>query len=303
MQKTKSAHPCGAATSNNQFEGRLETGMNKLFAPLALGTNIYKGYDLAHALAGVRRLGFDTAEIASIIGNCIHVEPAEMTDEKAAEVKKMLIDNNLKTYAFAGHADLTDDKQYSDFLIKMQFAKKIGAKIINTNSGPIDRYDIFMTNLKEVIRLAEQLDIIVCLESHGDIVDTGKKAAELMGKINHPLIRLNYDTGNTYYYAKGKIDIAEDLKYGLPYLAHIHLKDIRLEGNRAIYTAIGEGDLDFGAIFATIRTLGGPVPCGFEIPVYVEGTLDALSPAKAPLSEREIDAAVRSSMKFVESLI
>ena len=275
--------------------------MNSLFAPLALGSNIFNGYALDYAFASIRRLGFDTVEIASIVGSCVHIEPAEMDEEKAAQVRELLENNDLQTYAFAGHANLTNDKQYADFLVKMRFASMIGAKLINTKSGPPNRYDIFMKNLKGVIRLAEELNLVVCLETHGDIVDTGRKAADLMAKINHPLIRFNYDTGNTYYYAKGKIDIAEDLKYGLPYIAHIHLKDINIDGNNVKYTAIGEGDLDFPAIFSTLRAHGAAVPCSLEIPVYIEGTLEKLSPDKAPLLPEEIDSAVNTSVRNIST--
>lgn len=270
-----------------------------LFAPLALGTNLYMGHPLDFALAQVKKAGFAVAEIASIVGNCIHVTPAEMTDEKAGEVRGLLQANGLTTYAFSGHADLTDDVQYADFQVKMRFAKAIGAKVINTNSGPVGRRAVFLRNMPKIIDLAEKLDLVVCLESHGDIVDTAKSAVEVMKVFNHPLVRLNYDTGNTYYYAKGRINIAEDLKYGLPYLAHLHLKDIHIEGDRVWYRPIGKGDIDFAAVFDVVAGLGRAIPCGLEIPVFVEGTLAALTPEKAPLSLEAADRAIRESLETI----
>lgn len=274
-----------------------------LFAPLALGSNIARGYPLEDALAMTREAGFEYTEIASIVGSCEHLKPEEMNAETAAGVKALLERYRLKTYAFSGHGDLTDEKQLDDFLIKMRFASAVGAKIINTNSGPLSRKAEFWQAIRKIIPLAEELNLTVCLESHGDIIDTAKNAAQTLREIGHPLIRLNYDTGNAYYHAWGGIDLAEDLKYGLPYLAHIHLKDICLEGDRAYYRPIGAGDLDFRAIFQVLRSLGKPVPCGLEIPVYMQGTRGALAGTAAPLPRESIAAAVETSLRTIEELM
>lgn len=275
---------------------------SELFEPLSLVSNIYMGYDLESALSMVKRAGFDFVEIASIVGSCIHILPEEMTPEKARHVKAALEKNALSSYAFAGHADLTDDKQLADFLIKMRFASDIGAVIINTNTGPVGRKRVFFRNMPKVIALAEKLGLIVCLESHGDIIDTAKSAVPVMEAFNHPLVRLNYDTGNTCYSTKGRVDIAEDLKYGLPYLQYIHLKDIHIEGEYAWYRPLGGGDIDFAAVFRTLARLGRPIACGLEIPVFVEGAFDALSTAKSPLPINVIDQAVRTSVGTICSL-
>ena len=281
---------------------RRKANMSELFKPFALNTNIAKGYSLRDALMITKSNGFQYVEIASIAGTCEHITPAQMSGDFASEVVLLLRELGLSAYSFSGHLNLTVESELNDFLKKMEFAAAIGAKIVNTNSGPVSRIKEFKGNLKKIISIAEKLNIKVGLESHGDIIASAQTAASLLKEINHPLIRLNYDTGNTYYYAKGKISIQEDIKYGLAYMDHIHLKDIHIEGNRAFYCPIGEGDIDFKEVFKVIKTKGTPVACGLEIPVFVCGSLESLSSEGAPISHESIDFAVKKSVNTISIL-
>ena len=277
-----------------------------LFKTISLVTNIAKGYSLAQALRIVSECGFGHVEIASIEGMCEHVAPGDITPEFSDTLADMLMHENLASYAFAGHLDLTTESGVEAFLAKMDLAAGIGCKVINTNAGPAGRLAEFRRNLPAVIGRAERLGLTVCLESHGDIVGTAKEAARLFREIGHPLIRLNYDTGNTYYYAKGDISIEEDILYGLEYLAYIHIKDVEIGScsgsGKVRYVPLGMGGVNFPKVFDSLAQLGRPVDCGLEIPVFVAGTLDALSPAAAPISEGEIRAAVGQSMDYLRQL-
>ena len=270
-----------------------------LFSSISIVTNIAMGYSLRQALRIVSECGFEHVEIASIAGMCEHVLPGEITPAYVDSLKELLCENNLSAYAFSGHVDLTEDGGLADFLKKMELAAGIGCKIINTNAGPASRLGAFRRNLPKVIDCAERLGLTVCLESHGDIVGTAKDAAPLFRDINHPLIRLNYDTGNTYYYAKGGVKIEDDILYGLEFLAYVHIKDISIDGDRAEYRPLGMGQVNLLKVCKSLAQLGRPIPCGLEIPVFVAGTLERLSPSAAPISEAEISGAVRSSMEYL----
>ena len=275
----------------------------KLFEIVSLGTNLCKGYSFEKALDIVKKSGFTYVEPSSIINMCEHVRPEEMTAEYASKVKAMLAEKGLKCYALSGHVDLTEEKQFHDFLKKIAFAGRIGAKMINTNSGPLQKLDIFYKNMKEIIKEAEKWDVVIGLESHGDIVSTAKDSVEIFKYFHHPLVRLNYDTGNTLFYSGGKVKVEEDIKYGFEYLAHLHLKDIRIRGKDAAYVPIGAGDVHFPAFFKTLSTLGRKIPCGYEIPVHVKGILGSIGPQNTPMPEEGIYRSVRESTEYVEKLL
>lgn len=275
----------------------------KLFNPYSLGTNICKGYELDEALDIVKESGFECAELSSIVNMCEHINPDNITPEYAQQVKEMLEKKGMSCYAVSGHVDLTEDKQFHDFLKKVEFAGRIGAHIINTNSGPKSRRDVFYKNMSSIIKAAEKWNVVIGLESHGDIVDTAQDSVEVFEYFHHPLVRLNYDTGNTLFYSEGKVKIEEDIKYGLPYLEHLHLKDIKIEGNNVRYCPIGEGDVNFPAVFDVLKSLKREIPCGLEIPVHVRGVLGKIVPVGTPMPREDIVAAVRSSTNYIDSIL
>lgn len=235
-------------------------------------------------------------ELASIAGMCEHIDPKKITEEYAAEVRQLLNDNHLKCLAVAGHVDLTIEEQLQPFLKKIEFTSRIGAKYINTNSGPLERISTFRDNIKRVISAAEQWNVIVCLESHGDIISTARRSSNIIRELHHPLIRMNYDIGNTFFYEKGKVDLIEDIEAAADILAYCHIKDLSIAGDAVSYKPIGDGDIDFRPFFKKLDSLGICLDASLEIPVFVRGTLEGIGPVNPPLSAQMIKVAIERSL-------
>lgn len=277
--------------------------MIDLFQPLSLGTNLCQGYGLEEALDIVKRNGFEYAELCSIVTMWHHVDPKDMTPEYAESIKNLLDSKGMKCYAISGHVDPTIDSQCEMLLKKIEFAGRIGAAIVNTNAGDRSRRSEFYKNMRKLIAMAEKWNVVIGLESHGDIVHTAQESVPIFKEFNHPLVRLNYDTGNTYYYCNGNIKIEDDIKYGAEYLSYIHLKDIRVRGSFAEYCPIGEGDINFPAIISwMVETFGKGFPCGLEIPVQCMGGLGNIGQKNYPLHEKVIHSAVSHSVEYLEHL-
>jgi len=274
-----------------------------LFKPLSLGTNLCMGYSLGEALDILKENSFTYAELSSIIRMCEHVEPALMVPEYAVIIKDLLDSKGMSCYAVAGHVDPTYDDQCDMLVRKLEFAGRIGAKIVNTNAGSTGRVDEFWRNLKKLIPVAEKWNVIIGFESHGDIVHTAQESVAIFKKINHPLVRFNYDTGNTYFYCNGSIRIEEDIKYGAEFMTYLHLKDISFGNNKVEYVPIGDGDINFPKIFEWLKSLGREIPCSFEIPVHVKGVPGNIRPTGVALSRADIQAAVSRSITYVNSLL
>lgn len=79
--------------------------------------------------------------------------------------------------------------------------------------------------------------------------------ADLVGDAGHPALGAYFDTGNAT--ARG-YDMAADIRILAPFLCGIHVKDRKTNGPSV---ALGEGDADFRAFFAAVRTsrYAGPV--------------------------------------------
>jgi hexulose-6-phosphate isomerase len=74
--------------------------------------------------------------------------------------------------------------------------------------------------------------------------------AELLTELDHPLVRANYDSGNS---ASLGYDVHEEfVAYG-PRIGSIHIKD-RLRGGGT--TPLGSGNADFDALFDCVEQFG-----------------------------------------------
>ena len=74
--------------------------------------------------------------------------------------------------------------------------------------------------------------------------------AGLLAAIDHPLVRANYDSGNSA--SLGYDPRAEFAAYG-EFVGSIHVKD-RVRGGGTV--PLGQGDVDFDALFAEVRRVG-----------------------------------------------
>lgn len=116
-------------------------------------------------------------------------------------------------------------------------------------------------------RVAEALPKSVCtmLEVHADLATNAAVALETIRGVAHPRVRINYDPANIHYYNRGLDPLAE-LAALRPYLAGVHLKDTNGEFETRHFPAIGEGVIDWPALFALLREsdFRGPITLELE---------------------------------------
>jgi len=96
---------------------------------------------------------------------------------------------------------------------------------------------------------ASREGIQLALENEpGCWADTGKVAAEMVRKVGHPNLRLNWDPCNSL--SSGGKPYPEEYEELKDMMVHLHIKD--LKGGK--YVAVGEGDVDWrGQLRALLR--------------------------------------------------
>ena len=70
-----------------------------------------------------------------------------------------------------------------------------------------------------------------------------------MRRINHPNVRVNFDTGNITYYNQGA-DVVAELKKIIDYVATVELKDHGGQPRTWDFPALGQGKIDFAGVLA-----------------------------------------------------
>jgi inosose dehydratase len=155
-------------------------------------------------------------------------------------------------------------------VLKPQFDlfPELGTRICFTsvNAGDLPR-EIVWNRLREVGDAAAARNIVVAMETHPNLVENAKNSRITMDEVNHPNIRVNFDTANIYYYNEG-INAVDELKESAEFVASVHLKDSSGKYRTWDFPVLGQGVVDFPAVFQTMSDRGFPGPFTMEL----EGT-------------------------------
>ena len=118
--------------------------------------------------------------------------------------------------------------------------------------------------LRQVGDVAARHGLVVALETHPNLISNGDVARRTMEAVAHPSIRVNYDTANVHYYNHG-VDSVAELRKVLPYVAALHLKESKGAYESFDFPPLGQGIVDFPAIFRLLDEAGFSGPTTLEI--------------------------------------
>ena len=90
-------------------------------------------------------------------------------------------------------------------------------------------------------------------------------ALETMNNINHPCVGINFDTANVHYHTNRKIDTVDEIQKILDYIRAVHLKDTMGGYHAWNFPALGEGIVNFKAVFELLNSRGFEGPFTMEL--------------------------------------
>jgi sugar phosphate isomerase/epimerase len=225
---------------------------------LAANANSFHSYSSEEALAGIEAAGFERVELCAVPGWTEHVDLGRPLD---------LHGHTLVPVSLAAHSDLTTRDGLEHGLRAVRWAAENGVPIVNTAIGghaSIDEdEDAFLRQIDTLARAAEEAGVTLTLETHGGLMASGALTAALLERIGRDALRVNYDTGNAWYY--GAVRAADDLPAIVGRVAHVHLKDVRGAPGTWDFPALGEGDVDFGRVLEVLRTAHYAGPLSVEL--------------------------------------
>ena len=245
---------------------------------IACNLNSYGRYrDTAYE--HLARIGLTNVEIP-----CPDAKDAQWVSQKLQEY-------GLTATSLSVSVQLDADDVVYRFRHDLETVAKLNVGLVFTSvrSGEIDR-DYVYGRLSDVGEAAALSDVVVALETHPDLVTNGDVALETMRGVNHPNIRVNYDTANVYYYNEGA-DAVEEFEKIVDHVAAIHLKDTSGEFRAWHFPALGEGIVDFPEIFSKFSEKGKDGPYTLEI----EGI------ESEDLSRLEVEKRVEESLEYLNS--
>lgn len=270
---------------------------------VSLSTAAFDGHPMADAVEETARAGFTHIEPAFIRGY-VDFEEGSFAPDAAKRLKKRIADAGLKALAVSAHIDLSLPDARAMLARRIGFAGELGASFLITNSGPAKAEASIAATLAAVGDGCRDAGIVLALENPGhgtgDLIGNGRDGAAFLRYAGLDHVCLNYDVGNVFTYSRERILPQQDLSDALGFVGHVHLKDVTGRGDDWVFTALGEGDLDFDDIGAR---LPATLPLSIELPLRLHrpGRGDPVRHG-TPVAIREIRTAIEKSLTIARKL-
>ncbi len=261
----------------------------------------YDGHAFPTMLESLAKIGATHVEPAFIVGYTEPFDESSFTDAKATQYARWLQDAGVGCYAFSSHIDLGREDAVEVFRGRMDFARKIGARVINTNASARKTTERFHQNITVLARHAEALDMWIGLENPGDgsdnLLNVASDSEALLKSIAHERVALNYDAGNTVSH-RPTVNATQDALDAMPYCLYTHIKDVSKRKDGYFFSGLGQGDVDCGKILQQVAKT--PLCLSIEMPLRLHRKPDS-QPSRheqaVPLAE--IETALSQALSFV----
>lgn len=217
---------------------------------LAVNTGSYGKYR-AGAFAHLERIGIRCVEI-----------PVPAPDALDS-VRQQLRDHGLTATSLNCPCDLSLPAE--TLVPRLEAGRELEVPLffISAKAGDLPKPEAY-ARLRERAELASLYGITLSLETHPDLGENATEARATLLAVDHPNLRWNLDTANLYYYNQN-IDAVEQAVRGLDLIGSVHLKDTNGGFKAWWFPALGEGVVDFPALFQTLNGNGFYGPFTMEL--------------------------------------
>jgi inosose dehydratase len=223
-------------------------------------TNCYGAAGVRTAVERIGAAGIDHLELAlrgHNLGGLVIPESAVIT-EKADERTAQAFCDHLAKHAVkvsgcnVGGADIRTREGLELTRRRIEFAGRWFAvsTVISGAGQPADADErkTVIAALRQLGDTAAGLGITIALETHKGPTQNAAAMLALMDEVDHPGVRLNFDTGNIGYYNRG-VDPVDELEKVKDLVKNVHVKDSRGGFEDWYFPAVGDGgSVDFTRI-------------------------------------------------------
>ncbi|MBN1589323.1 MAG: sugar phosphate isomerase/epimerase [Pirellulales bacterium] len=212
--------------------------------------------------------------------------------DKIEATRKNLVKYGLKVAVFRGEADLSEPESVAQLAEQLATCEKMGVRylFLSPKFADAPRGEI-IARLKALGPLAKRHGVVVGLETHPPLGTNGQLHVETMKAVDHPNIRVNFDTANITYYNKGT-DAVTELKKCIDYVGTVEIKDHDCRFESWDFPPLGRGKVDIPAVLKLLNRHGYTGP----ITIEVEGVKGVQR------SKEQIKREIAESGKYLRSL-
>jgi sugar phosphate isomerase/epimerase len=211
---------------------------------------------------------------------------------EVGDIQKRLGAHRLTPLVMRGQADLGEPQSVDQLAGQLAVCEGMGVHylFLSPRHKGVDK-ETACNRLRRAGEIASRHGVIIVLETHPDLGTNGDEHLQTMRRINHPNVRVNFDTGNITYYNQGA-DVVAELKKIIDFVATVELKDHGGQPKTWDFPALGQGKIDFAGVLQVLKDhrFSGPITIEVE---GVEGH---------PWNEAETKRAIADSVAFLRKL-
>jgi len=194
----------------------------------------------------------------------------ELDERPAAELRQVADAcraGGVTPLTIAGGVDACNPEAVARVKTVCEAAEGIGVKHYFLSAHGNDRAAA-MKSLAEIGEHAAKHGVTLCLETHPPFCTNAAEMLRTMAEVNHPNVRINFDTANVLFYNHG-LNSADELEKVMSGVASLHLKDTTGKYRTTDFPVLGKGVVEFRRVFDTLHRVGlsGPLTIELEGPV------------------------------------
>lgn len=242
---------------------------------IACMTNSYGSYGPLAAIDHLRYAGLEYLELpirTAGVPSLFREEPLVTTDSTLDQLKlvdRLLLEGGLNVIS----CNVTSGNPLDPEVVrlterKIDLASHFGVAVVVGNAGeaePGEPLDMLYKHLRQIGDYAGERGITYCFETHPGICQNADGMLQTIQELDHPNLKLNFDTGNILYYNEN-VDGTAALKKVHKHVGSLHLKDTPGRYHDWNFPALGTGGgVDFRRVLEIMQAGGFRGPYTIEI--------------------------------------
>ena len=185
--------------------------------------------------------------------------------DEVDQVKARLERHGLSATSLQCPVEIEADDADDRLTPALDAAKDLGAGLlfVSVHAGDLDKGVVY-ERLRRCGARAAEYGVTIGMETHPDLITNAAVAAETMRGVDHPNVRVNYDTANIHYYNRD-VDHVDEMEKVIDYIGSMHLKDTDGAYKTWCFPTFGQGIVDFKTVFDRLNAHGFYGPFTMEI--------------------------------------
>jgi len=205
-----------------------------------------------------------------------NIEIAVPPPDGVDALKQKLADHGLKASSLDGSCRIGQEDVAETMHPQFAACQAIGAGVMfaSIQAGELDLETAY-GRLRQVGDVAAQYGVTLGMETHPDLISNGDVAMQTMRAVDHPNVRVNFDTANVHYHNDiPDVDAVSELAKIIDCVGSVHMKDTVGGYHVGDFPPLGQGIVDYPEVFRMLNARGFMGPFTIELEGAVFETFD-----------------------------